>query len=96
MLLILKDTCKPISGLLSGSTAAISENTLRIRSGNAALTQFLSIPLYRNAIQNAVEKVSGQKMQIEMLDTKQEEKRADPLENLISKINTLKESEGSL
>ena len=96
VLLILKDTCKPISGLLSGSTAAISENTLRIRSGNAALTQFLSIPLYRNAIQNAVEKVSGQKMQIEMLDTKQEEKRADPLENLISKINTLKESEGSL
>ena len=96
VLLILKDTCKPISGLLAGSSAIADGAVLRIRSNNAALAQFLNIPLYMQAIQSAVEKVSGQKMQITMADTRQEEKKSDPLEHLISKINTLKESEGSV
>lgn len=94
-LLILKETCKPISGLLVGSSAYASEKTLRIQSNNAAIAQFLTIPLYAGAIQSAVEKVSGKKMRIEMLDNRTEEKKSDPLENLIRKIDTLnKESEG--
>ena len=94
-LLILKETCKPISGLLVGSSAYVSGSTLRIKSTNAAVAQFLEIPLYAGAIQSAVEKVSGQKMHIEMFDTRTEEKKTDPLENLIRKIDTLnKESEG--
>ena len=92
---ILKETSKPISGLLVGSTAYVSGNTLRIKSNNAAIAQFLSIPLYLNAIQSAVEKVSGSKMHIEMYDAKPEEKTNDPLKNLIRKIDALQnESEG--
>ncbi len=94
-MLILKETCKPISGLLVGSSAYVSGNTLRIKSNNAAVGQFLSMPLYSGAIQSAVEKVSGKKMHVEMLDDRTEEKKADPLENLIRKIDTFnKESEG--
>ena len=89
VLLILKETSKPISGLLVGSTAYVSDNTLRIKSNNAAIAQFLALPLYAGAIQSAVEKVSGKKMHIEMYDTHTEEKKTDPLENLIRKIDTL-------
>lgn len=92
--LILKETCKPISGLLVGSSAYTFGNTLRIQSNNAALAQFLAMPFYQSAIQNAVEKVSGNKMHIELLNDRAEEKKSDPLENLIRKIDTLKESEG--
>ena len=88
-LLILKETCKPISGLLVGSSAYVFGSTLRIKSSNAAVAQFLDIPLYAGAIQSAVEKVSGQKMHIELYDTHTEEKKSDPLENLIRKIDTL-------
>ena len=94
-MLILKETCKPISGLLVGSSAYVSGNTLRIKSNNAAVGQFLSMPLYSGAIRSAVEKVSGKQMHVEMLDDRTEEKKADPLENLIRKIDTFnKESEG--
>ena len=88
-LLILKETCKPISGLLVGSSAYVFGNSLRIKSGNAAVAQFLEIPLYVSAIQNAVEKVSGQKMNIGIYDAQTEEKKTDPLENLIRKIDSL-------
>ncbi len=88
-LLILKETCKPISGLLVGSSAYVSGGTLRIKSTNAAVGQFLEIPLYSGAIQSAVEKVSGKKLHIELFDSRTEEKKSDPLENLIRKIDTL-------
>lgn len=94
VLLILKDTCKPISGVLVGSTAVLSENVLQIKSGNAAFARFLEIPTYVTAIQEAVEKVSGKKYRIEAFDNGREEKKSDPLEQLIVKINTYKESEG--
>ena len=87
-LLILKETSKPISGLLVGSSAYVSDNVLRIKSNNAAVAQFLAIPLYSGAIQSAVEKVSGKKMRIELFDTHTEEKKTDPLENLIRKIDS--------
>ena len=88
-LLILKETCKPISGLLVGSSAYVSGNTLRIKSSNAAVAQFLEIPLYAGAIRSAVEKVSGEQMHIELFDARTEEKKTDPLDNLIRKIDTL-------
>ena len=88
-LLILKETCKPLSGLLVGSSAYVSGNTLRIKSNNAAFAQFLAMPLYANAIRSAVEKVSGNSMHIEPFDTQAEDKKSDPLENLIRKIDTL-------
>lgn len=95
VLLILRDTCKPISGLLTGSSAVTSGNTLFIKSENAALAQFLNIPLYQNAVKSAVQQVSGQNMQVSVFDNKKEKVKTDPLQNLIRKIDGLnKESEG--
>ena len=94
VLSILKKTCKPISGVLVGSTAVLSGNVLQINSNNAAFSRFLEIPAYMAAIQDAVEKVCGIKYHIDVFDNKHEEKKSDPLEQLIAKINTFKESEG--
>ena len=94
VLLILKETSKPLSGILVGSTATVSGKVLQINSANAALPQMLEIPLYKDAIRKAVKKISGLEMQISVRDAKQEAKKTDPLQDLISKINNLKESEG--
>ena len=90
---ILKDSCKPISGLLSGSSAFIQGDKLLIKTNNAALIQFLNIPLYSNAIIDAVIKTCGKKYAVSVFDNTEEKKRTDPLENLAKKIDEYKKKE---
>ena len=95
VILVLKETCKPLSGVLTGSSAYIKDNVLYIKTENAALKQFLNLPLYSGAVKNAVEKVSGKPMQIALYDKKAEDTKSDPLKNLVHRIDELKkESEG--
>lgn len=94
VILRLKETCKPISGFLPGSSAYTKGDTLFIRTDNDVFQKFVAMPIYKNAIANAVEKVSGKKMQIAVFDSAKETQKKDPLENLIRKIDSLKESEG--
>ena len=95
VVLLLKETCKPLTGILTGSTAFIQGERLILRSDNAALERFLEIPQYLQAVKEAVEKVNGAPLQITTEDKKEAQKRKDPLEDLIRKINTVQtESEG--
>ncbi|MBQ4629895.1 MAG: DNA polymerase III subunit gamma/tau [Clostridia bacterium] len=87
---ILKETCKPVSGLLSGSSAYTQGSKLFIKTDNAALVQFLNIPLYSNAIIDAVIKSCGQKYSVSVYNNDTEKKRTDPLENLVKKIDEYK------
>ena len=89
---ILKDTCKPISGLLSGSTAYTQGDKLFIKTDNAALVQFLKIPLYSNAIADAIIKSCGNKYIVSIFDNKTE-KAQDPLAHLVKKIDDYKKKE---
>lgn len=91
---ILRETCKPISGFLPGSSAYTRGDTLLIRTDNDVFKKFVAMPMYKSAIAAAVQKVSGKAMQIAVLDTGKETQKKDPLENLIRKIDSLKESEG--
>ena len=93
VILQLKETCKPISGFLPGSSAYIQGDTVCIHTDNDVFRKFVAMPLYKNAICAAVEKVSGRAMQVAVADTKKEVQKKDPLENLIRKIDSLKESE---
>ena len=95
VVLLLKETCKPLIGILTGSTAYIQGTRLILHSDNTALERFLEIPLYMQAVKDAVEKTNGAPLQITVADKKTTQKRKDPLENLIQKINTYHtESEG--
>ncbi len=95
VVLELKETCKPLIGILTGSSAFLQGEQLILQSDNAALERFLEIPQYLQAVKDAVAKINGTPLSIVMENKKQSQKRKDPLEDLIRKINTFQtESEG--
>lgn len=94
VVLLLKETCKPISGFLPGSSAYVQGDTIFIQTDSDVFRKFLAMPPYKNAICAAVEKVCGKTLQLAAFDNKKEVQKKDPLENLIRKIDSLKESEG--
>ncbi len=90
---ILKETSKPVSGLLSGSSAYTQGDKLYIKTDNSALIQFLNIPIYLNAITDAVMKTCGKKYTVSVFNNETERKRSDPLEGLVKKIDEYKKKE---
>ncbi len=90
VLLALKDISGPLSGILINSSATFKENIVFVKSANAAFEQFLHIPTYSAALEEAALKVTGQKYRFEVFRKESDEyASSDPLSRLIEKIDGL-------
>ena len=90
VLLALKDLSKPLSGILINSSAYVKNNTIYVKSANAAFEQFLHLQMYSLALEEAALKATGQKYRFEVFRKESpEEASSDPLSRLIEKIDGL-------
>ena len=85
----LKHTIPAISSFLTGSSAYVRGSSLFIQSDNPVLFKFLSMPNYKTQVQKAVDRFSGNSLQVR-LDMKEDSKtKKDPLQDLIRQIHEI-------
>ena len=85
----LKHTIPAISSFLTGSSAYVRGSSLFIQSDNPVLFKFLSMPNYKAQVQKAVDRFSGNSLQVR-LDMKEDNKtKKDPLQDLIRQIHEI-------
>ena len=88
VLSILQETDRPLTGILNGSAAFVRGEHILIKCDNPTFPQFIKTQTHSAALREAVFKATNQKYRLGIYRSKEpEEKTADPLAELIKKIN---------
>ena len=88
VLSILQETDRPLTGILNGSAAFVRGEHILIKCDNPTFPQFIKTQAHSAALREAVFKAANQKYRLGIYRSKEpEEKAADPLAELIKKIN---------
>ncbi len=79
---------KPLTGILTGSSAFLRGEHLLIKCDNPTFSQFIKVPMHTGALRDAVQKVTGQKYRLGIYRSSEASTvKKDPLADLINKIN---------
>lgn len=79
---------QPMTGILNSSTAYIRNEFILIKSNNPIFAKFIRESTHSNAIKKAIFDVTGKKFRLGIYKSNEpQENNADPLANLINKIN---------
>lgn len=84
----LQNTDRPLTGILTGSSAFIRGDHLLIKCDNPTFPQFIKTGIHAAALREAVTKVTGRKYRLGIYRSPENSQKArDPLAELINKIN---------
>ncbi|MBQ8783111.1 MAG: DNA polymerase III subunit gamma/tau [Clostridia bacterium] len=84
----IQQTDRPLTGILTGSSAFIRGDHLLIKCDNPTFPQFIKTGIHAAALREAVTKVTGRKYRLGIYRSPDNSQKArDPLAELINKIN---------
>ncbi len=84
----IQNTDRPLTGILTGSSAYIRGDHLLIKCDNPTFPQFIKTGIHAAALREAVVKVTGRKYRLGIYRSSDNSQKArDPLAELINKIN---------